>query len=181
MLPSASPVAIWPRNGRANENPPDGWVSSSGLSHGAKHDTWFKSAAAARDNIGFSPSKMGNFTDLRSTQPERVQLWRFGQSCRKALTPERECYHRPRRLQYVPETAGPTKTRPMVGYHRAGSRMEQNTTLGSRAPRPHAITSDLAPRKWGTSRICDPRNRNECSFGGLVNRAGPPPAHGSSN
>jgi hypothetical protein len=28
----------------ANENPLDGWVSSSGLSHGAKHDAWFKSA-----------------------------------------------------------------------------------------------------------------------------------------
>jgi hypothetical protein len=34
------------------------------------------------DNIGFSPSKMGNFTDLRSTQPERVQLWRFARSGR---------------------------------------------------------------------------------------------------
>jgi hypothetical protein len=42
------------------------------------------------------------------------------------------------------------------------------------------VAPDPAARKWGTSRICDPRNRNECSFGGLVNRVGPPPAHGSS-
>jgi hypothetical protein len=43
------------------------------------------------------------------------------------------------------------------------------------------LAPDSGARKWGTSRICDPRNRNECSFGGLVNRVGPPPAHGSSN
>jgi hypothetical protein len=64
------------------------------------------------------------------------------------------------------------KTRPMVGYHRAGSRMEQNTTLGSRAPRPHDSIG-FSPSKIGNFTDCDPRNRNECSFGGLVNRVGP--------
>ena len=34
IVPPDWPVAIWPRNGRGNENRPDGWVLSSGLSQG---------------------------------------------------------------------------------------------------------------------------------------------------
>jgi hypothetical protein len=48
----------------------------------------------------------------------------------------------------TPVAIWPTKTRPMVGYHRAGSRMEQNTTLGSRAPDPDFITG-LGRSKMG--------------------------------
>jgi hypothetical protein len=51
---------------------------------GVKHDAWFKSAEQGF-RIDCGRSKMGNFSNLRSTQPKRVQLWRFGQSCRFPL------------------------------------------------------------------------------------------------